>query len=155
YRVHGPWKPEEGHRCNPNKLLLDPYAKAIYGEMKWDDAMFPYEIGGDENVMSTTDSAPFMPKCVVHNPWFDWNGDRHISLPWHETIIYELHVKGFSMRNPLVPEHLRGTYAGLAHPASIEHLRKLGVTAVELMPIHHFVHDRHLIEKGLRNYWGY
>jgi isoamylase len=155
YRVYGPWKPEEGHRCNPNKLLLDPYAKAIHGEMKWDDAMFPYEVGGDENVMSTTDSAPFMPKCVVHNPWFDWSGDRRLSLPWHETIIYEMHVKGFSMKNPLVPEHLRGTYAGLAHPASIEHLRKLGVTAVELMPIHQFVHDRHLIEKGLRNYWGY
>ncbi|MGV3592990.1 MAG: glycogen debranching protein GlgX [Gammaproteobacteria bacterium] len=155
YRVYGPWKPEEGHRCNPNKLLLDPYAKAIYGPLKWDDAMFPYEIGNDENVMSTTDSAPFMPKSVVHNPWFDWGGDRHISLPWHEAIIYELHVKGFSMRNPQVPEHLRGTYAGLAHPASVEHLRKLGVTAVELMPIHQFVHDRHLVEKGLRNYWGY
>jgi glycogen operon protein len=155
YRVHGPWKPEEGHRCNPHKLLLDPYAKAIHGRVQWDDALFPYVIGVDANAMSASDSAPFMPKCVVHNPWFDWNGERRTYLPWHEAIIYELHVKGFSMRNPRVPEDLRGTYAGLAHPASIDHLVKLGVTVVELMPIHHFVHDRHLVDKGLRNYWGY
>ncbi len=155
YRVYGPWQPQAGHRCNPNKLLLDPYAKVIHGQVRWDDAVFPYEMGQDHNVMSTTDSAPFMPKCVVHDPRFDWNGDERISMPRHELIVYEMHVKGFSMRNPGVPEHLRGTYAGLANPASIDYLQKLGVTAVELMPVHQFIHDRHLLDRGLRNYWGY
>ena len=155
FRVHGPWNPTEGHRCNPHKLLLDPYAKAIDGQVTWDEAVFPYSMEDGPEVMSTTDSAPFMPKCVVHDAHFDWEGDRGVSLPWHQTIIYEMHVKGFSAQHPGVPEALRGTYAGLAHPASIEYLKSLGVTAVELMPVHQFIQDQHLEEKGLRNYWGY
>ena len=155
YRVYGPWAPADGHRCNPNKLLLDPYTKAIDGHVQWDDSVFPYEFEHGPDVMSETDSAPFMPKCVVHDPYFDWEGDRRISMAPHQTIIYELHVKGFSKLNTMLPEKLRGTYAGLAHPASIDHLRKVGVTAVELMTVHQFVHDKHLVEKGLSNYWGY
>jgi len=155
YRVHGPWKPEEGHRCNPNKLLLDPYAKAILGRVQWGPEVFPYDFDGGPDVMSTSDSAPFMPKCVVHDPSFDWENDQRPLWRWHETIIYEMHVKGFSQLQTALPEHLRGTYAGLANQVSIDYLKKLGVTAVELMPVHQFVHDMHLIERGLRNNWGY
>ena len=155
FRVHGPWDPENGHRCNPAKLLLDPYAKAIEGDVKWDEAVFPYRFDEGPDTLNDTDSAPFMPLSVVQQPYFDWNGDRNLNLQWHETVIYETHVKGFSMRNPAVPEDLRGTYAGLAHPASIEYLTELGVTAVELMPVHQFIHDKHLVDRGLRNYWGY
>lgn len=155
YRVHGPWAPTEGKRCNPNKLLLDPYAKAIAGRVLWDEAVFPYKFAEGPEVMSESDSAPFMPKCVVHDASFDWSGDKPVNLRLHEAIIYEVHVKGFSQLNQAIPQHLRGTYAGLAHPASIDYLQKLGVTAVELLPVHHFVHDNHLVEKGLRNYWGY
>ena len=155
YRVHGPWAPEDGLRCNPNKLLLDPYAKAIEGNVDWNEAVFPYQFDEGPNVLCDKDSAPFMPRSVVHQPHFDWSGDRRLQLPWHETSIYELHVKGFTARHPDVPENLRGTYAGLAHPAVIDYLKSLGVTAVEIMPIHYFVHDNHLIEQGLRNYWGY
>ncbi len=155
FRVHGPWDPENGHRCNPAKLLLDPYAKAIEGDVKWDEAVFPYRFDEGPDTLNDTDSAPFMPLSVVQQPYFDWSGDRNLNLQWHETVIYETHVKGFSMRNPAVPEDLRGTYAGLAHPASIEHLTDLGVTAVELMPVHQFIHDKHLVDRGLRNYWGY
>lgn len=155
YRVYGPWNPAEGHRCNPNKLLLDPYAKAIDGHVEWDEAVFPYVFGEGPDVMSETDSAPYMPKSVVHDPHFDWQGDRRIPIIPHKTIIYEMHVKGFSINNPAVPEKLRGTYAGLGHDASVEYLTKLGVTAVELMPVHHFIHDKHLVDQGLRNYWGY
>ena len=155
FRVHGPWAPEHGHRCNAAKLLLDPYAKAIDGDVRWDDAMFPYQISEGPDVRSDQDSAPFMPKCIVEQPLFDWVGDRLLKRPWHETIIYELHVKGFTARHPNVPPELRGTYAGLAHPASIDYLKRLGVTAVELMPVHHFLQDKHLVDQGLRNYWGY
>ncbi len=155
FRVHGPWRPEHGHRCNPAKLLLDPYAKAIEGQIEWHEAVFPYQFDDGPAVASAEDSAPYIPRCIVHQPHFDWNGDRRLHLPWHETVIYETHVKGFSAMHPDIPEAIRGTYAGLAHPVAVQHLKELGVTAVELMPIHQFVHDKHLVDKGLRNYWGY
>jgi isoamylase len=154
YRVHGPWAPEQGLRFNPHKLLLDPYSKAIDGAVRWDPACFPHR-RGDENTKDVSDSAPFMPRSVVTDPFFDWTRDVRLEIPWHETVIYEVHVKGFTANHPDVPRELRGTYAGLAHPAAVEHLLRLGVTAVELMPVHHFIHDAHLIERGLRNYWGY
>jgi glycogen operon protein len=155
FRVHGPWEPHNGHRCNPAKLLLDPYAKAIDGDVRLDEAVFPYRFADGPDVRNDEDSAPFMPKCIVQQPAFDWADDRLLQRPWHETVIYELHVKGFTARHPEVPPELRGTYAGLAHPASIAYLKHLGVTAVELMPVHYFVHDKHLTDQGLRNYWGY
>ncbi|MDQ3980407.1 MAG: glycogen debranching protein GlgX [Actinomycetota bacterium] len=155
YRVHGPYDPASGHRCNANKLLLDPYAKAVEGDIRWDEAVFPYRFGDPDGSSNDGDSAPFMPKAVVTSPWFDWGNDRQPRTPYHETVIYEAHVKGFTARHPGIPAELRGTYAGLAHPASVEYLLSLGVTAVELLPVHQFVHDAHLIEKGLRNYWGY
>jgi isoamylase len=154
YRVHGPWAPEAGQRCNPAKLLLDPYAKAIEGQVQWNQACFPYNFG-DENSRNDDDSAPYVPRSVVHNPYFDWGNDRPPDIQLNESVIYETHVKGFTARHPGVPEAQRGTYAGLAHPAVIEYLGDLGTTAVELMPVHQFVHDAHLIEQGLRNYWGY
>ncbi len=155
YRVYGPWDPSQGLCCNPAKLLLDPYAKAMDGQIQWDEAVFPYPFDEGPAVVSDSDSAPFMPKCVVHQPHFDWSGDRRLQIPWHETIIYETHVKGITARHPDVPPEMRGTYAGLAHPAVVEYLRTLGVTAVELMPVHFFLHDKHLVDQGLRNYWGY
>ena len=155
FRVHGPWAPEHGHRCNPAKLLLDPYAKGIDGDIRWDEAVFPYSFSAGPNVRNDGDSAPFMPRCVVQQPFFDWAGDRQPQRPWHETIIYELHVKGFTAQHPDIPPELRGTYAGLAHPSAIAYLKKLGVTAVELMPVHYFIQDKHLVDQGLRNYWGY
>jgi isoamylase len=154
YRVHGPWAPERGQRCNPAKLLIDPYAKAIEGGVVWDQACFPYTFG-DENSRNDEDSAPFVPRSVVHNPYFDWGNDRPPDIQLNESVIYEVHVKGFTMRHPDIPEAQRGTYSGLAHPAAIEYLTGLGVTAVELLPVHQFVHDAHLVERGLRNYWGY
>jgi isoamylase len=155
YRVYGPYDPGAGWRCNPAKLLLDPYAKAIDGDVCWDPALYSYPLGGDDLTIQTSDSARFLPRSVVTNPWFEWGDDHQLRRPWHETVVYELHVKGFTARHPDVPEDLRGTYAGLAHPAAIAHLRKLGVTAVELMPVHQFVHDHVLVDRGLRNYWGY
>jgi glycogen operon protein len=155
YRVHGPWEPENGHRCNPAKLLLDPYGKAVEGEVQWDEAVFPYHFNEPESSKNETDSAPFMPKSVVINPFFDWSGDRKLCTPWHQTIIYETHVKGFTMRHPGIPENLRGTYAALAHPAAIRYLKQLGVTAIEVLPVHQFIHSNQLLERGLRNYWGY
>ena len=155
YRVHGPWEPEQGHRCNPNKLLLDPYGKAVEGEVKWDEAVFPYHFNEPETSRNDADSAPFMPRSVVINPYFDWEHDRRPNTPWHRTIIYETHVKGFTRRHPGIPENLRGTYAGLAHPAAIKYLKQLGITAVEVLPVHQFIHANHLLERGLRNYWGY
>ena len=146
YRVHGPDDPAQGHRCNPAKLLLDPYAKAVEGEVEWSEALFD----GDG-----TDTAPLVPKAIVTSPFFDWGGDRHPKTALHDTILYELHVKGFTARHPGIPPEIRGTYAGLAHPVALEYLTTLGITAVELMPVHQFVHDRHLVERGLRNYWGY
>ncbi|MCU1491239.1 MAG: glycogen debranching enzyme, partial [Acidimicrobiaceae bacterium] len=155
YRVRGPHDPEAGLRCNPAKLLIDPYAKAIDGQVTWNPAVYGYPLGDDDRKRNDDDSAPFIPKSVVTNPWFEWGDDRPLRTPWHETVLYEAHVKGMTMRHPEVPGNLRGTYAGMAHPAVIEHLTRLGVTAVELMPVHHFLHDHHLTDQGLRNYWGY
>ncbi len=154
YRVHGPNAPEHGVRCNPSKLLLDPYARAIEGEVRWDPACYGYNLG-DEGSVNEADSAPFVYRSVVQHPHFDWGGDRRPDTPLHETVIYEAHVKGMTKCHPDVPENQRGTYAGLAHPAIVQHLVSLGVTAVELMPVHQFVHDHRLVEHGLRNYWGY
>ncbi len=156
FRVHGPWDPSQGQRCNPTKLLLDPYTKAVEGEVRWHDHVFDYEVGGDPSGdPDGSDSGPHVPRSVVANPYFDWGDDRPPHIPWHETIVYETHVRGLTMRHPEVPEELRGTYTGLCSEAVIDHLRQLGITAVELMPVHQFVHDRRLVELGLRNYWGY
>jgi glycogen operon protein len=154
FRVHGPWDPANGFRCNPNNLLLDPYAKAVDGQVTWDPAVFPYEFH-DQDVMNARDSAPFVPRSVVTSPFFDWGDDRPPRVPANESVIYEVHVKGLTMQHPDVPEELRGTYAGMAHPAVIDYLQRLGVTAVELLPVHQFIHQSYLVEKGLRNYWGY
>jgi len=134
FRVHGPWEPQKGNRCNPSKLLLDPYGKAVEGDLKWNEAIFPYLFNQGEDSKNEIDSAPFMPKSVVINPYFNWGNDRYPRTPWHETVIYEVHVKGFTKSHPQIPENMRGTYAGLSHPAALKHL---------------------LIERGLRNYWGY
>jgi isoamylase len=157
FRVSGPWDPARGLRCNPAKLLLDPYAVAIEGQVEWHPAVFPFEKNGDESqdTAGALDSAPYVPKSIVVDTRFDWSGDHRPNRPLHQTEIYELHVKGFTARMPDVPPELRGTYAGLAHPAAISYLTRLGVSAVELMPVHQFIHDGHLIGKGLRNYWGY
>ena len=154
FRVHGPYDPARGHRCNPSKLLLDPYAKAVEGELTWHQALFSYDFT-DPSRMNTEDSAPYMPKNVVVNPFFDWGTDRPPRTPYHQTVIYEAHVRGLTMRHPAVPEEQRGTFAGLAHPAVIDHLLSLGVTAVELMPVHQFVPEHALVARGLTNYWGY
>jgi isoamylase len=154
YRVHGPYDPENGLRCNPNKLLLDPYAKAIDGTIEWDESLYGYHFGEPDS-RNDDDSAAQLPKCVVINPFFDWGVDRPPHRPYSETVVYETHVKGMTQTHPELPENLRGTYAGMAHPVIIEHLSQLGVTAVELMPVHHFANDSFLIEKGLANYWGY
>ncbi|MBN9107614.1 MAG: glycogen debranching protein GlgX [Pseudonocardia sp.] len=154
YRVHGPYDPAAGLRCNPAKLLLDPYAKAVEGDIAWGQPMFGYPFG-DPWARNDDDSAPFAMRSVVADPFFDWQDDRPLRIPYHETVIYEAHVRGLTMRNPRVPEDVRGTYAGVAHPATIAHLRSLGVTALELMPVHQFVHDSLLHERGLSNYWGY
>ncbi len=157
YRVHGPYEPAKGHRFNPAKLLLDPYAKAIAGTVRWSDALFGYTIGHQDADLSydERDSAGGMPKCVVVDPTFDWGNDTHPRTPWHKTIIYELHVKGFTARHPDVPKQIQGTYAGLTCPEVIDYLHSLGITAVELMPVHQFVVDKHLLDSGLTNYWGY
>ena len=154
FRVHGPYDPEKGLRCNPEKLLLDPYAKATAGDIDWDQSLFGYDFG-DEDSRNDDDSAPHMTLSVVINPFFDWEGDRRLNIPYDETLIYEAHVKGLTELHPDVPADLRGTYAGLAHPSVTEHLTRLGVTAIELMPVHQFVQDSTLLDKGLRNYWGY
>jgi isoamylase len=157
YRVHGPHDPENGHRFNPNKLLLDPCAKATVGLLDWNYPHFGYTIGANEEDLAYDgrDNADGMPKCRVVDTAFTWGEDRPPRTPWDETVIYELHVKGFTKRHPNIPEELRGTYAGLASAPAIEHLKRLGVTAVELMPVHSFVNDKHLVDKGLKNYWGY
>ncbi|GAA5168512.1 glycogen debranching protein GlgX [Pseudonocardia eucalypti] len=154
YRVHGAHDPAGGLRCNPHKLLIDPYAKALDGGVSWDESVFGYQFAspGERN---DTDSAPHVPKSVVVNPYFDWGADRAPKTPYHETLVYEAHVKGLTIAHPEIPEEQRGSYAGLAHPVMIEHLQRLGVTAVELMPVHQFITDHHLQEKGLANYWGY
>ncbi len=155
FRVHGPWAPEQGSWCNPAKLLLDPYAKAIDGPWNWNEAVFPYHFAAPESSRNDLDSAPFMPKSVVVNPFFDWGQDRRPRTPWHRTVVYETHVKGFTKNHPLIPDDLRGSYAGMAHPESIKYLQRLGVTAVELLPVHQFVQDSTLRDRGLSNYWGY
>ncbi|PHK96251.1 glycogen debranching enzyme GlgX [Pseudoroseomonas rhizosphaerae] len=157
YRVHGPYAPEEGHRFNPNKLLLDPYALSHVGDLKWDHALFGYTIGHEAEDLSfdERDSAPFMPKCRVVDPAFTWGNDRRPRIPWERTIFYETHVKGLTMRHPLVPEDRRGTYSGLSSREVIRHIKSLGVTSVELLPVHFFLNDDYLLNKGLVNYWGY
>jgi isoamylase len=158
FRVHGPWAPERGHRFNPAKLLIDPYAKAIEGPVLWERAsVLPYLPGGDDADLEQDDEddAEAIPKAIVIDEAFDWEGDRPLGRPWHETVIYEVHVKGFTKLMEHVPEELRGTYAGLASEPAIDYLRALGVTAVELLPVHHIVDEMHLVEKGLTNYWGY
>jgi isoamylase len=156
YRVDGPWDPANGHRFNKHKLLVDPYAEAISGDIDWKQPIFPYDVtSGDDMKMDTQDSAKGIPKGVVWEHRFDWGDDCRPETPLADSVIYEVHVKGYSKRNPMVPEELRGTYAGLAHPASINYLKMLGVTAVELLPVHHFINDGQLLDKGLTNYWGY
>jgi isoamylase len=157
YRVYGPYLPESGLRFNPNKLLLDPYAKAIGRELKWADELFGYQLGDESGDLSfdDRDSGPFAPLGAVIDSGFDWSGEHRPSYPAHETLIYEAHVRGMTRLHPEVPEHLRGTYAGMASEPIIRHLHKMGVTSLELMPVHYFVQDRHLVDRGLRNYWGY
>ena len=156
YRVYGPWDPEHGMRFNPAKSLVDPYAKAIAGQIDWKAPIFPYDVAsGDPLKIDEQDSARGVPKSVVIHDPFDWSDDSRPEIPLPDSVIYEMHVKGFSFRNPDIPENLRGTYAGLGHPASIEYLKNLGITAVELLPIHHFIDEGNLVEKGLRDYWGY
>jgi len=154
FRVHGPFDPSKGLRGNANKLLLDPYAKAVDSQVDWDEACFDHPFA-DVEAPNDADSAPHVPKAVVTSPFFDWANDRHPRTPWHETIVYEVHVKGFTARHPDIAPEQRGTYAGIATPEAIDHFKKLGVTAVELLPVHQFVHDSNLLHKGLRNYWGY
>jgi isoamylase len=159
FRVSGPYEPEKGHRFNPNKLLLDPYARSHVGSLRWDDACFGYTVGAEQADLSfdERDSAPFVPKSVVVDPVFRWRSTttRRRAAPWNQTIIYELHVRGFTKLHPAVPRKKRGTFAGLGHKAVVEYIKSLGVTAVELMPVYTFIDERHLVEKGLTNYWGY
>ena len=155
YRVHGPYEPENGHRFNPNKLVLDPYAKAAVGKITWAPELFGYKMGEEDTTFDERDSAPFMPKGRVIDPAFTWGDDRPPNVPWDRTIFYETHVKGFTQRHPAVPEALRGTFRGLAMPEVIRHIRDIGVTSVELLPIHLFADDSYLVDKGLVNYWGY
>jgi len=154
YRVHAPYEPGNGQRSNPNKLLIDPYTKAIDGIVEWDESLFGYHFG-DPDSRNDLDSAAHMPKCVVINPFFDWGDDRPPRHSYADSVIYEAHVKGLTQLHPELPEQLRGTYAGIAHPVIVEHLQQLGVTTIELMPVHHFVNDSFLVDKGLANYWGY
>ncbi|MGV2580601.1 UNVERIFIED_CONTAM: glycogen debranching protein GlgX, partial [Mycobacterium avium subsp. hominissuis] len=163
FRVYGPFEPSAGHRCDPSKLLLDPYGKAFHGDFTYGQALFSYDLkavaaGGDDadpGIPPMVDSLGHTMTSVVSNPFFDWGSDRAPLTPYHETVIYEAHVKGMTQTHPSVPEQLRGTYAGLAHPAIIDHLKSLNVTAIELMPVHQFMHDSRLLDLGLRNYWGY
>ncbi|MDI1288380.1 MAG: alpha-amylase family glycosyl hydrolase, partial [bacterium] len=154
YRVDGDFDPDSGMRCNPAKVLLDPYTKAVDGDVTWDEACFGY-MWDDPGVRNDLDSSPFVPKSVVVNPYFDWAEDRPPRTPYNRTVIYEAHVKGLTQTHPDIPEEIRGSYAAVAHPAMIEHYQRIGVTAIELMPIHHFITDHHLTERGLTNYWGY
>ena len=156
YRVEGPWEPEKGLRFNSSKLLVDPYAKAIAGEVDWKSSIFPYDLeSGDDTKKCDKDSADGVPKSIVIEDKFDWEDDCAPQTPIADSVIYEVHVRGFSKRNPELPEKLRGTFAGLAHPSSVEYLKKLGITAVELLPVHQFIDEGNLVEKGLRDYWGY
>src|SRR4051812_4430755 len=157
YRVHGPYEPRRGHRFNPHKLLVDPYARQLFGRIRWHDAVYGYRVGAHraDLTQDRRDSAPMAPKCVVEDPSHSWGDDRPPRRSWSDTVIYEAHVKGLTQLHPDVPPALRGTYEALGHPAVIEHLVRLGITAVELLPVHAFPDDRFLVEKGLRNFWGY
>ncbi|HJE68052.1 alpha-amylase family glycosyl hydrolase, partial [Pseudomonas oryzihabitans] len=157
YRVHGPYEPQNGHRFNHNKLLIDPYAKQIVGELEWNDALFGYTIGHPDGDLSfdERDSAPFMPRCRVIDPAFTWGNTTHPRVPRDRTVFYETHVRGYTMQHPAVPESARGTFSGLQESEVIDYIKSLGITSVELMPIHYFLDDNHLLEKGLRNFWGY
>ncbi|MBD9416168.1 glycogen debranching protein GlgX [Pseudomonas sp. PDM16] len=157
YRVYGPYEPDAGHRFNPNKLLIDPYAKQLVGRLKWSEALFGYTIGHADADLSfdKRDSAAFVPKSKVMDPAFTWGEQSPIRVPWDSTIVYETHLRGISMLHPAVPEHLRGTCAGLMNPELLKHIRSLGVSSIELLPVHAFVNDQHLLEKGMNNYWGY
>ena len=158
YRVYGPYDPENGHRFNPHKLLIDPYARELEGDIEWNDAHFGYEMGHEEKDLSfdTRDSAPFTPKCKVVDPdAFDWQGENRPDVPWPHAVIYETHVKGFTQRNPALPPELRGTFEGLGHQVSVDYIKSLGITSVELLPVHWFPDDRHLLDRGLKNFWGY
>ena len=157
YRVYGRYEPQNGHRFNPNKFLIDPYAKAISDTLHWHDALFGYEVGNEHADLSFSDvdGIPFMPRSVVIDPNFNWEDDKFPRIPYHKTIVYELHLKGFTKLQTQIPENIRGTYSSLAHPVIIKYLKDLGITAVELMPIHYFISERHLEERGKTNYWGY
>ncbi|EJG2191274.1 MULTISPECIES: glycogen debranching protein GlgX [Klebsiella] len=158
YRVYGPYDPENGHRFNPNKLLIDPYARELEGDVEWNDAHFGYELGHEESDLSfdSRDSAPYTPKCKVIDPdAFDWQGENRPNVPWPKTVIYETHVKGFTRLNPALPQELRGTFEGLGHQASVDYIKSLGITSVELLPVHWFPDDQHLLDRGLTNFWGY
>lgn len=157
YRVHGPYEPDAGHRFNPNKLLVDPYARQLVGRLRWSESLFGYTIGHPDADLSfdERDSAPFVPKSKVLDPAFTWPEQKPVRVPWDSTVIYETHLRGISMRHPSVPEHLRGTFAGLMNADLLQHVRSLGVSSIELLPIHAFVNDQHLLEKGMNNYWGY
>lgn len=157
YRVYGPYNPDQGHRFNHHKLLLDPYAKALRGRLLWDDALYGYTIGDSQADLSfdTRDSAPFMPKCQVIDSAFTWGGKPPPATPWDRTIVYELHVRGFTMQHPDLPTHMRGSFEGLSSGTVVDYLKSLAVAAVELLPVQAFIHDRHLVEHGLNNYWGY
>lgn len=158
YRVYGPYDPENGHRFNPNKLLIDPYARELEGDVEWNDAHFGYELGHEESDLSfdSRDSAPYTPKCKVIDPdAFDWQGENRPNVPWPKTVIYETHVKGFTRLNPALPQELRGTFEGLGHQASVDYIKSLGITSVELLPVHWFPDDHHLLDRGLKNFWGY
>ena len=157
YRVHGAYEPQNGLRFNPAKLVLDAYAKAITGGVRWDDTPFGYTVGSPDEELTRDDrnSSGAMPRCIVIDPAFDWQGDHPPKIPWNRTVIYECHVKGMTIRHPHVPERLRGTYLGLCTEPIIEHLRALGATSVELLPIHHHITARRLADRGLTNYWGY
>ena len=159
FRVYGPWDPAAGHRCDPSKLLLDPYGKSFHGDFEFTQALFSYDLESEDPAVTpadpAVDSLGHTMTSVVINPFFDWGSDRAPRTPYHETIIYEAHVKGLTQLHPDIPEQLRGTYAGLSHPVIVEHLKSLSVTAIELMPVHQFLHDHRLLDLGLRNYWGY
>ncbi|HEY4369404.1 MAG TPA: glycogen debranching protein GlgX [Steroidobacteraceae bacterium] len=157
YRVHGPYEPEQGHRFNPNKLLLDPYAREFIGDLRWDPACFGYTLGaeGDDLTFDERDSAAFVPKCVVVDSGFDWQQNSKPLVPWDRTVLYEAHVRGYTKLHPAVPKALRGTFPGLAVPEVVAYVKSLGVTSIELLPVHMFINDSHLLERGLKNYWGY
>ncbi|SUB17021.1 Glycogen debranching enzyme [Pantoea agglomerans] len=158
YRVYGPYDPENGHRFNPNKLLLDPYARELAGDIAWNEAHFAYDLYHDDKDLTfdSRDSAPFTPKCRVIDPnEFDWQDKNRPNVPWPKTVIYETHVKGFTQLNTALPPEMRGTFDGMSHKSTVDYIKSLGITSVELLPVHWFPDDQHLLDKGLKNFWGY